>query len=76
MNTKEKYQLIEKLVLSKDENLLLQVKSIIEGNELKLWDEMNPKLKASIQRGLDQSHKGIGMVHEEAMKEYRKKLKK
>lgn len=76
MNTKEKYELIEKLVLTKDDNLLLQVKSIIEGNELSLWDEMNPKLKASIQRGLDQSHKGMGVVHEEAMKEYRKKLKK
>lgn len=76
MNTKEKYELIEKLVLSKDDNLLLQVKSIIEGNELTLWDEMNPKLKASIQRGLDQSYKGIGVVHEDAMKEYRKKLKK
>jgi hypothetical protein len=76
MNTKEKYELIEKLVLSKDENLLLQIKSIIEGTELKLWDEMNPKLKASIQRGLDQSHKGMGIVHEEAIREYRKKLKK
>jgi hypothetical protein len=76
MNSKEKYQLIEKLVLSKDNNLLLQVKRIIEGNELKLWDEMNPNLKASIQRGLDQSHKSMGVVHEEAMKEYRKKLKR
>ncbi len=76
MDTKEKYQLIEKLVLSKDEKLLLQVKSIIEGNELKLWDELNPRLKASIQRGLDQSNEGLGIVHEEAMKEYRKKLKK
>jgi hypothetical protein len=76
MNTQEKYQLIEKLVLSKDENLLLQIKELIESSELKLWDEINPKLKASIHRGLDQSQKGIGMVHEEAMKEYRKKLKK
>lgn len=76
MNTQEKYELIEKLVLSKDENLLLQIKELIESSELKLWDEMNPKLKASIQRGLDQSHKGVGVVHEEAMKEYRKKLKK
>ncbi len=76
MNTKEKYELIEKLVLSKDENLLLQIKSIIEGTELKLWDEMNPKLKASIQRGLDQSLKGMGIVHEEAIGEYRKKLRK
>ena len=76
MNTKQKYELIEKLVLSKDDDLLMQIKRIIDGNELTLWDEMNPKLKASIQRGLDQSHRGIGIVHEEAMKEYRKKLKK
>jgi len=76
MNTQQKYELIEKLVLSKDENLLLQIKDLIDSSELKLWDEMNPKLKASIQRGLDQSHQGVGMVHEEAMKEYRKKLKK
>ena len=74
MNTKQKYELIEKLVLSKDDDLLMQIKRIIDGNELTLWDEMNPKLKASIQRGLDQSHRGIGIVHEEAMKEYRKKL--
>jgi len=76
MNTKEKYELIEKLVLSKDENLLLQIKELIESSELKLWDEINPKLKASLHKGLDQSQKGIGMFHEEAMKEYRKKLKK
>jgi len=76
MKTKEKYELIEKLVLSKDDNLLIQIKNIIEGNELKIWDEMNPLLKASIQRGLEQSHKGVGVVHEEVMKGYRKKLKK
>lgn len=76
MNTKEKYELIEKLVLSKDEAMLLHIKSIIEENELKLWDEINPQLKASIQRGLEQSRQGIGIVHEEAMKEYRKKLRK
>lgn len=76
MNTQEKYELIKKLVLSKDDNLLLQIKELIESSELKLWDEINPKLKASIHRGLVQSQKGIGMVHEKAMKEYRKKLKK
>ncbi len=53
MNTKQKYELIEKLVLSKDDDLLMQIKRIIDGNELTLWDEMNPKRKACIQRGLD-----------------------
>ncbi len=76
MDTEQKYRLIEKLVLSEDENLLSQIKQLIEGNELQFWDEMNPKLKASIKRGLDQSKAGMGVVHEDIMKGYRGKLAK
>jgi hypothetical protein len=76
MDTEQKYRLIEKLVLSKDENLLLQIQQLIEGNELQFWDEMNPKLKASIKTGLEQSKAGMGMGHEEIMKGYRAKLAK
>mgnify|MGYP003424906958 CR=1 FL=1 len=71
MNAKEKSELIEKLVKSNDEDLLSQIKAILDGSQHQLWDEMNPILKASIQRGVDQSNQRIGMVHEEIMKEYR-----
>lgn len=76
MDTEQKYRLIEKLVLSEDENLLSQIQQLIEGNELQFWDEMNPKLKASIKRGLEQSKAGMGVAHEDAMKGYRAKLGK
>jgi hypothetical protein len=45
-------------------------------NEVKLWANLNPKLKASILRGLDQSNKNIGLTHEEVMEKYRNKIKK
>jgi hypothetical protein len=76
MNAKEKYELIEKLVLSNDDELLNQIKTIIEGNSTQLWDKLNPGLKGSIQRGIQQSNAGTGMVHEDVMKEYRSKFKK
>lgn len=56
MNAKEKSELIEKLVKSNDEDLLSQIKAILDGSQHQLWDEMNPILKASIQRGVDQSN--------------------
>lgn len=76
MNAKEKSELIEKLTKSNDEDLLSQIKAILDGNQRQLWDELNPILKASIQRGVDQSNQRIGMVHEEVMKEYRVKVRK
>jgi predicted transcriptional regulator len=47
-----------------------------ENQELKLWIDLNPKLKASLLRGLEQSSKGIGFDHEEVMKKFRNKIKK
>lgn len=37
---------------------------------------LSESLKASIQRGLEQSKMGIGSVHEEVMKKFRSKIKK
>lgn len=45
-------------------------------DELKFWNDMNPELKASILRGLEQSKKGIGLDHEEVMKNFRQRIKK
>lgn len=71
----KKYELIEKLVKTDDELLLEQVGAILEGNTLQVWDELNPKLKEALNRGLDQSKKGLGTPHAEVMKEARARLK-
>ena len=71
----KKYELIEKLVITDDELLLEQIGAILEGNTLQVWDELNPKLKEALNRGLDQSKKGLGTPHAEVMKEARVRLK-
>lgn len=77
MNANEKrIELIEKLAVTDDELLLDQVKAILEGTEVLIWDDLNPQLKESLARGLDQSRKGLGVEHEKAMKSFRARLQK
>ena len=76
MDNLKKYELIERLVNTKDELLLLQVETLLEGSEKDFWDALNPKLKESIERGLAQSKRGEGRPHEEVMKEIRSRLTK
>ncbi len=76
MDANKKYELIEKLVMTEDESLLNQVKAVLEGSEIQFWDDLNPKLKESINRGLEQSKQGIGIPHDEIMRQFRSRLSK
>ncbi len=76
MTDQKKYELIERLIHTEDETLLNQIKAILEGSDIDLWDGINPKLKESINRGLEQSKQGVGIVHEDLMNQYRARLKK
>lgn len=67
MDTKEKYIIIEKVVRTEDEAVLNQIKEILEFNEEEFWKDINPALKASLQRGIDQSNRQEGIPHEEVM---------
>ena len=75
MKANEKYALIEKLVKTDDELLLEQVRALLEGNSIQVWDDLNPKLKEALNRGLEQSKKGLGTPHNKVMKEVRARLK-
>lgn len=72
----KKYELIKRLVQTEDELLLKQVEAILEGSNIEFWDDLNPKLKESISRGLEQSRQGLGTLHDEVMKEFRSRLSK
>ena len=57
------------------------MKKIIKDSEryvekLELWDNLNPSLMASIERGLKQSDKGQISTHKEVMKRVRRKFDK
>lgn len=76
MDKIQKNELLETLASTEDDFILLQVKAILEGAEVSIWDELNPQLKSSIQRGLLQSKQGVGSPHNEVMSEFRERLKK
>ena len=41
-----------------------------------LWDMMPDEVRKGLERGIEQSKKGLGRSHEEVMKKYTKWLKK
>ena len=73
MDLISKYDLIEKIVHTDDEVLLHQVKNLLDEGEAESWEDLDPALKASIEKGIEQSDRGEGTPHEKVMKELRKK---
>ncbi len=67
IDSKEKYTIIEKVVRTEDEAVLNQIKEILEFNEGNFWENINPDLKSSLERGLDQSNRKLGIPHEEVV---------
>jgi hypothetical protein len=76
MNKIQKNELLETLASTEDDLILQQVKAVLEGTDVSIWDELNPQLKASIERGLLQSKRGAGSSHLEVMSEFRSRVKK
>jgi hypothetical protein len=77
MDLISKYELIEKIVQTNDETLLSQVKHLLEEEETESWEDLDPVLKASINRGIRQSDAKEGTPHAKVMAGFRKKhLKK
>ncbi len=74
MDKAEKDALVKKLINTEDDAILDQVK-IILSDDKDFWSSLNPKLKASIERGIEQSDKGEVTPHAEVMKQFRDKYK-
>jgi predicted transcriptional regulator len=76
MDLISKYDLIEKIVQTTDESILLQVKHILDEQEEESWEDLDPKLKASLKRGLAQSDRGEVTPHEKIWPKLKKKYSK
>ena len=63
------------LTEKKKKAVLTLVKTFSE-ETLTLWDLMPDEVRNGVERGIEQSKKGIGKPHEEVMKKYSKWLKK
>lgn len=73
MDSKRKYEIIEKVIKIDDEAVLNQVNEILEFDQHAFWTGINPDLRASLQRGMDQANRGEGVPHEEFIKTVRYK---
>ena len=67
IDSKEKYTIIEKVVRTDDQAVLNQIKEILEFSEENFWKDINPALKASLKRGIDQSERQEGIPNDEAV---------
>ncbi len=67
IDSQEKYTIIEKVVRTEDQAVLNQIKEILEFSEEDFWKDINPALKASLKRGIDQSEKQEGISHDEVV---------
>jgi hypothetical protein len=67
MDVTLKYKIIEKLVKLEDETVLQQIEEILKLSETDFWKSINPKLKDSLLRALNQSDEGEGLPHEEVL---------
>jgi hypothetical protein len=76
MDKIQKHELLETLASTEDDFILQQVKAILDGTDVSIWDELNPQLKASIERGLHQSKQGVGSPHDEVMIGFRARVKR
>ena len=77
MNIQEEKIAIAKALLSvNSESVLKQVKAILTGYKIDLWDELSYEQKASVKRARHQLAQGEGKMHKVVMKKYAKWLTK
>lgn len=68
----EKIAIAKALLNVNSESILKQVKAILTGYEIDLWDELSQEQKASVKRARHQLAQGEGKTHKEVMKKYAK----
>ena len=68
----EKIQLAQWLLSTENLNVIKQIKAIFESEKATSWDEIPKPIKDAITNGLNESEKGLGVSHEQAMKPYKK----
>ena len=68
----EKIAIAKALLNVNSESILKQVKAILTGYEIDLWDELRQEQKASVKRARHQLAQGEGKTHKEVMKKYAK----
>lgn len=71
-----KLELAKQLLDTNDKDLINHIKAIFSTREENWFEELPAEIKASVKRGLKQAKEGNTIPHSEAVKKYKKWLKK
>ncbi len=71
-----KLELVKLLLNTSDKGIIDHFKAVFSTQSEKWWEELPEEIQNSILRGIDESDKGKTISNEEAMKPYKKWLKK
>jgi predicted transcriptional regulator len=71
-----KLELVKQILNTNDKELINHLLAIFSTHKEYKFEELPPKIQASVKRGLKQSKEGNTIPHAEVMKKYKKWLKK
>ncbi len=71
-----KIELAQKVLASKNKDLINHLKAVFATQENDIWDSYPDALKQSINKGIEQANNNQFKDHKEVMKKYKKWLKK
>jgi hypothetical protein len=71
-----KLELVKLLLNTSDKGIIEHIKAVFNTQSEAWWEELPDEIQKSVIRGVQQSDKGQTITHEEAMKPYKKWLKK
>jgi len=71
-----KIELVKQLLSTTDKNIINHIKAVLSVNSNNWFEELPDKIKSSVTRGLNDSVDGKTISHEEAMKHFKKWVKK
>ncbi len=74
MDVATKYKIVEKIINSEDELLLGEIKDLLAVSEKDFWNDLSETTKNSINRGLEDSKKGLTRPHDEVISEMKNRF--
>lgn len=77
MNVKEKYRIVEKIILTNDDSILEEVKDLLGIDEQgDLWNTLPDSVKETIEESLKESEAGKLLSNEEVMNDIKSRFLK
>jgi hypothetical protein len=76
MDAIDKYRIVEKIIQTEDDLLLLEIKELLGLSQNDFWNDLPETVKSKISEAESQLNQGGGISHESVWKEVSGRIKK